>query len=187
MSSTVSITSTENTVVIQSQDRFITIESGSTPNNLLVVTEQPNRVEVTNITQVIENVTQDVTVEVFEPTDSVVAIELRPPTTVTIPETRTNVITVATPGPAGPPGVLPDSGEFTFNGDWIISGSLLVHGQTILTQTSSLDPALIVSGAMEMVRAQLASEIVSASLSIQNLGTLGDRNDDNIVDLGGFF
>lgn len=187
MSSTVSITSNENTVVVQSQDRFILIESGSTPNNLLVLTEQPNRVEVFNTTQVIENINQEVFVTVNEPDNSIVSIEVSPPVTVTIPETRTNVVTVATPGPAGPPGVLPDSGEFTFNGDWIISGSLLVHGQTILTQTSSLDPALIVSGAMEMVRAEFANEIVSASLSIQGLGTFGDPRDNEIVDLGGFF
>jgi hypothetical protein len=63
----------------------------------------------------------------------------------------------------------------------------LVHGQTILTQTSSLDSALIVSGAMEMVRAEFANEIVSASLSIQGLGTFGDPRDNEIVDLGGFF
>lgn len=187
MSSNVAITTNENTVVVQGQDRFITIESGSVPNNLLVLTDQPNRVQVINTTQIIENINQEVTVEITEPGDSIVSIELRPPTTVTIPERVTDIVTVATPGPAGPPGVLPDSGDFTFNGNWIISGSLLVHGQTVLTQTSSLDPALIVSGAMEMVRAEFANEIVSASLSIQGLGTFGDPRDNEIVDLGGFF
>ena len=72
-------------------------------------------------------------------------------------------------------------------GSFKITGSLEVDGQTVLTQTSPNDPALIISGAMEIVRAQIQDEIVSASLSIQNLGTLGDRADNNEIDLGGFF
>ena len=40
---------------------------------------------------------------------------------------------------------------------------------------------------MELVQAQIQAQIVSASLTIQNLGTLGDRQDNNRMDLGGFF
>ena len=72
-------------------------------------------------------------------------------------------------------------------GSFKITGSLEVDGQTVLTQTSPNDPAFIISGAMEIVRSQIQDEIVSASLSIQNLGTLGDRADNNEIDLGGFF
>ena len=72
-------------------------------------------------------------------------------------------------------------------GSYKITGSLSVEGQTVLTQTSTTDPALIVSGAIEVVRAQIQSEIVSASLSIQNLGTLADRSSSETIDLGGFF
>lgn len=72
-------------------------------------------------------------------------------------------------------------------GSYKITGSLEVQGQTTLTQTDPSASALIVSGAMEIVKAQIQSEIVSASLSIQNLGTLADRNSNETLDLGGFF
>lgn len=72
-------------------------------------------------------------------------------------------------------------------GSFKITGSLEVDGQTVLTQTSPNDPTLIISGAMEIVRAQIQDEIVSASLSMQNLGALGDRANNNEIDLGGFF
>ena len=72
-------------------------------------------------------------------------------------------------------------------GSFKITGSLEVDGQTVLTQTSPADPALVISGAMEIVQAQLNAEIQRAKLTIQNLGAIGDRQDDNEIDLGGFF
>ena len=72
-------------------------------------------------------------------------------------------------------------------GSFFITGSLDVQGQTTMTQTSTADPALIVSGAMEIAQAQIAAEIQRAKLTIQNLGTIGDRQDNNEIDLGGFF
>lgn len=72
-------------------------------------------------------------------------------------------------------------------GSYKITGSLEVDGQTILTQTSINDPALVISGAMDIIKAQIQSEIVSASLSIENLGTLADRSSNETIDLGGFF
>lgn len=187
MSTAVNITSNENTVIVQSGDKFLTIVDNSAVNNVLIVQPSANTVEINQTLSSISQVEQDVTVLVREGESTPVEVNLQGATQVEISQPITNIITVATPGPAGPAGQLPDSGQFTFNGDWIISGSLLVHGQTILTQTSSLDPALIVSGAMEMVRAEFANEIVSASLSIQGLGTFGDPRDNEIVDLGGFF
>ena len=187
MSTAVNITSNENTVIVQSGDKFLTIVDNSAVNNVLITQPSANTVEINQTLSSISQVEQDVTVLVREGESPPVEVNLQGATQVEISQPITNIITVATPGPAGPAGQLPSSGEFTFNGDWIISGSLLVHGQTILTQTSSLDPALIVSGAMEMVRAEFANEIVSASLSIQGLGTFGDPRDNEIVDLGGFF
>lgn len=187
MSTAVNITSNENTVIVQSGDKFLTIVDNSAVNNVLIVQPSANTVEINQTLSSISQVEQDVTVLVREGESTPVEVNLQGATQVEISQPITNIITVATPGPAGPAGQLPSSGEFTFNGDWIISGSLLVHGQTVLTQTSSLDPALIVSGAMEMVRAEFANEIVSASLSIQGLGTFGDPRDNEIVDLGGFF
>lgn len=72
-------------------------------------------------------------------------------------------------------------------GSYVVTGSLDVYGQSTFYQTQESQSALIVSGAMEIVKAQLQSEIYSASLSIQNLGILGDRADNREVDLGGFF
>lgn len=72
-------------------------------------------------------------------------------------------------------------------GSLTITGSLEVQGQTTFEQTSPNDPALIVSGAMEIVEAQLQAQIQKAKLTIENLGTLGDRSSDETIDLGGFF
>lgn len=72
-------------------------------------------------------------------------------------------------------------------GSFYITGSLDVQGQTTMTQTSTADPALIISGAMDIVKAEIQSQVVSASMSIQNLGTLADRNENETLDLGGFF
>lgn len=72
-------------------------------------------------------------------------------------------------------------------GSFEITGSLTVEGQTTLEQTATADPALIVSGAMEIVEAQLQNEIRRARLTIQNLGSIGDRANEDTIDLGGFF
>jgi len=72
-------------------------------------------------------------------------------------------------------------------GSYKITGSLEVDGQTVLTQTSAADPALIISGAMEVVQAQIDAQLQRARITIQNLGSIGDREDNNEIDLGGFF
>ena len=72
-------------------------------------------------------------------------------------------------------------------GSYKITGSLEVQGQTVLQQVDPNASALIVSGAMDIVQAQLQSQIQRAKLTIENLGTLGDRQDNNEIDLGGFF
>lgn len=71
-------------------------------------------------------------------------------------------------------------------GSYKITGSLDVYGQSIFYQTDSTDAALIVSGAIELVRAQIATQTVSASLSIQGLGTFADTGSNQVVDLGEF-
>lgn len=69
--------------------------------------------------------------------------------------------------------------EGTFN----ITGSFSVAGQTVLYQTDSQEAALILSGAMAAVQADTDSGIVSASISVQNLGSLADRSSDATLDL----
>ena len=72
-------------------------------------------------------------------------------------------------------------------GSYVITGSLDVYGQTQLYQTAVNQSALIVSGAIEVVQAQIQSEVQRARITIQNLGSLGDRDDNQEMDMGGFF
>jgi len=69
-----------------------------------------------------------------------------------------------------------------------IKGDLFVEGQTVLVQTSNSDmESLVVSGAMSIVKNQINNQIISASLTIQGLGTLSDVSSNAVIDLGGFF
>lgn len=80
------------------------------------------------------------------------------------------------------------SNDLQVTGSMRIKGDLVVEGQTTLVQ--KLNPeseSLIVSGAMSIVKNQINSQIVSASLSIQGLGVLSDTNSNTVIDLGGFF
>lgn len=77
--------------------------------------------------------------------------------------------------------------ELDPTGSLRITGSFGVDGQATFSQVDPNLPALIVSGAMEIVQAEIQSQIASASLSIQNLGTLSDRSQQSSLDLGGFF
>lgn len=78
--------------------------------------------------------------------------------------------------------------DLQVTGSMRIKGDLFVEGQTVLVQTS--DPnmeSLVVSGAMSIVKNQINNQIISASLTIQGLGTLSDVNNNSVIDLGGFF
>jgi hypothetical protein len=66
------------------------------------------------------------------------------------------------------------------SGSLNITGSFSVAGQSVFYQTDSQLAALIVSGAMEIVKSQL----VSGSLTIQGLGTLADTGSRETIDLG---
>lgn len=78
--------------------------------------------------------------------------------------------------------------DLQVTGSVTINGDLIVEGQTTLIQ--KLDPeseSLVVSGAMTIIQNQINNQIVSASLTIQGLGTLSDTNNNTVIDLGGFF
>lgn len=78
--------------------------------------------------------------------------------------------------------------DLQITGSLKIKGDLIVEGQTTLIQ--KLDPeseSLVVSGAMTIIQNQINDQIVSASLTIQGLGTLSDTNNNTVIDLGGFF
>ena len=69
-----------------------------------------------------------------------------------------------------------------FTGSFDVSGSLAVDGQLIARQIEEDTKALIVSGAMDIAQ----SAVASASLAIDNLDTIGDRDLASIIDLGEF-
>ena len=69
-----------------------------------------------------------------------------------------------------------------FTGSFDVSGALAVDGQLIARQIEEDTKALIVSGAMDIAQ----SAVASASLAIDNLGTIGDRDLASIIDLGEF-
>jgi hypothetical protein len=75
--------------------------------------------------------------------------------------------------------------DLQVTGSMVIRGDLRVEGTTTLVQTLDQNAqSLIISGAASIVR----NEFVSASLSIQNLGTLADRSMNSVIDCGdGFF
>jgi hypothetical protein len=81
------------------------------------------------------------------------------------------------------------SHDLQVTGSVIIKGDLLVEGKTTLVQ--KLDPSvesLVVSGAMSIVQNQIDAQVVRASVTIQNLGTMADRFNNSIIDCGdGFF
>jgi hypothetical protein len=81
------------------------------------------------------------------------------------------------------------TGSLSMYGSMRIKGDLIVEGKTTLVQ--KIDPnieSLVVSGAMSIVQNQINSQVVAASLTIQNLGTWADRSNNSIIDCGdGFF
>lgn len=82
-----------------------------------------------------------------------------------------------------------DTGSMLLSGSVLIKGNLRVEGSTTLVQTlDSNVESLIISGAMKIVRNEINSQIVSASINIQNLGIIGDGEGNYVLDCGdGFF
>jgi hypothetical protein len=86
-----------------------------------------------------------------------------------------------------------DSGSFwgatsdlQVTGSVVIKGDLRVEGQTTLQSQDINKDSLIISGAMSIIKNELNSQIRQASLTIENLGSLSDRLNNSVMDLGGF-
>ena len=71
-------------------------------------------------------------------------------------------------------------------GSVVIKGDLRVEGQTTLQSQDISKDSLVVSGALSVIKNEINAQIRSASLSIENLGNLGDRLSNSVMDLGGF-
>lgn len=86
-----------------------------------------------------------------------------------------------------------DSGSFwsansdlQVTGSVVIRGDLKVEGQTTLQSQDINQDSLVISGAMSILKNELDAQIRQASLTIENLGSIGDRLNNSIMDLGGF-
>ena len=79
------------------------------------------------------------------------------------------------------------TGSLRTSGSVVINGDLTVNGTTVLTSTDLLRESLIVSGAMAIMQAQIQSQMISASLSMQGQRVITyDMNTGSVMDLGGF-
>lgn len=79
------------------------------------------------------------------------------------------------------------NGQTIITGSVKISGSLEVDGQTTLRSGLSDTASLNVEGQLNVVNQQLSSSVERAKITIQNLGEIGDREENLVIDLGGFF
>jgi len=68
-----------------------------------------------------------------------------------------------------------------------ISGSLEVDGVTTLRSGLLDTSSLNVEGQLNIINQQINSSVERAKITIQNLGEVGNRDDDLVLDLGGFF
>jgi len=72
-------------------------------------------------------------------------------------------------------------------GSLSLSGSMIIRGQTTLEQYDIGNKALVIKGATSIVNQVIGAATQKAKLEIENLGTIGDRTDDslvNVLDLG---
>lgn len=78
-------------------------------------------------------------------------------------------------------------GITVLSGSVIISGSLDVHGSANFEAKEPNQPTVTVGGQLEIVNQEISSSIQRARITIQNLGEIGNRQSNLILDLGGFF
>ena len=69
-------------------------------------------------------------------------------------------------------------------GSLSLSGSLRVHGQTIMDSLDTGSYGLVVSGAMSLANQQVGNMVQSASIIVSGLGTIGHRDLTPVIDLG---
>jgi hypothetical protein len=67
-----------------------------------------------------------------------------------------------------------------------MSGDFTFFGSNTFVQTSSAQPAIIVSGSEEIVVSHFSGSAYSGSLFIQGLGTFADTGSEAVVDLGSY-
>ena len=94
----------------------------------------------------------------------------------------------------------PDIGIFTQTGSYYntannlritgslaLLGDLIVDGNTTMRSPDTGSYSLTVEGQMRVLEREINSAVRRAKIEVENLGSIGDREDDNVIDLGGFF
>jgi len=79
------------------------------------------------------------------------------------------------------------TGSLSISGSLQTSGSLTVDGNTILRSNDTGSYSLTVEGQMRVLEREINTAVRKAKIEVQNLGSIGDQDDDNVLDLGGFF
>ena len=79
------------------------------------------------------------------------------------------------------------TGSLVISGSLQTSGSLTVDGDTILRSNDTGSYSLTVEGQMRVLQREINTAVRKAKIEVQNLGAIGDKDDDNVLDLGGFF
>lgn len=79
------------------------------------------------------------------------------------------------------------TGSLSISGSLQTSGSLAVDGNTTLQSLDTGSYSLTVKGQMRVLEREIGSAVRKAKIEIENLGALGDKDEDNVIDLGGFF
>ena len=69
-------------------------------------------------------------------------------------------------------------------GSLSLSGSLHVHGQTVMDSLDTGSYGLVVSGAMSLANQYVGDMVQSASVVVSGLGTVGHRDLVPVIDLG---
>jgi len=77
--------------------------------------------------------------------------------------------------------------DLRVSGSVLISGSLEVRGQTLMDSYDASTKTLIISGAMDLVDQKVGTAVASASLTLENLGTIANKSQAGVLDLGDNF
>jgi len=79
------------------------------------------------------------------------------------------------------------TGSLSISGSIQTSGSLIVDGNTTFRAMDTGSYSVTVEGQMRVLQREINSAVRKAKIEVQNLGAIGDKDDDNVLDLGGFF
>ena len=77
--------------------------------------------------------------------------------------------------------------DLKITGSLALLGNLVVDGNTTFRSPDTGSYSVTVEGQMRVLQREINSAVRKAKIEVQNLGSIGDQDDDNVLDLGGFF